>query len=37
MSKGFTPVDLDIHENLNYDNDLIIKCLFYIVSEIPNI
>ena len=37
MSKGFTHVDLDIHENLNYNNDLIIKCLFYIISEIPNI
>ena len=36
-SKGYTPIEPDIYEKLNWDNDLILLCLEYIGGEIPNI
>lgn len=35
--KGFTPIETEIHEKLNWDYDLIVICLNYIRIEIPNI
>ena len=35
--KGFIPIETEIHEKLNWDYDLIVKCLNYIRIELPNI
>lgn len=35
--KGFTPIETELHQKLNWDFDLIVKCLNYIRVEIPNI
>jgi hypothetical protein len=36
-NNGYIPIELDIYDSLNWDFDLIIKCLEYIRNEIPNI
>jgi hypothetical protein len=35
--KGFLPIETEIHEKLNWDYDLIVKCLNYLRIELPNI
>ncbi|MEN2400857.1 hypothetical protein GKZ90_0013815 [Flavobacterium sp. MC2016-06] len=35
--KGYIPIEPDIHGKLNWDYDLIVSCLEYIRTEIPNI
>lgn len=34
---GYTPIEPNIYEKLNWDYDLIVLCLEYIRTEIPNI
>jgi hypothetical protein len=36
-NKGYTPIEPDIYDKLNWDYDLIVQCLEYIRNEIPNI
>ncbi|RZJ53372.1 MAG: hypothetical protein EOO44_08700 [Flavobacterium sp.] len=36
-NKGFTPIEPNINEKLNWDYDLIVLCLEYIRTEIPTI
>ncbi|KFF06666.1 hypothetical protein [Flavobacterium reichenbachii] len=35
--KSYMPIEPDIHEQLNWDYDLIVSCLEYIRNEIPHI
>jgi hypothetical protein len=37
IEKGYTPIEPDIYDKLNWDYDLIVLCLEYIRLEIPNI
>lgn len=37
IKKGYTPIELDIYEKLNWNYDLIVLCLEYIRNQIPNI
>ncbi len=37
VNKGYIPIEPDIYEKLNWDYDLIVLCLEYIRTEIPNI
>ncbi|KOP39796.1 hypothetical protein DBB36_14635 [Flavobacterium sp. WLB] len=35
--KGYTPIEPDIYDQLNWDYDCIVSCLEYIRTEIPTI
>lgn len=37
IKKGYTPIELNIYDKLNWDYDLIVSCLEYVRNQIPNI
>jgi len=37
IKKGYTPIELNIYDKLNWNYDLIVSCLEYIRNQIPNI